>query len=75
MKSLFEVVQSILDTAAFVSYSFGLTLDQIAVVSVLGSLYSAVTVILAWIFIREHLQWNQWLGIGVVFAGIVLVNI
>lgn len=68
-------VISILDTAAFVSYSFGLTLDQIAVVSVLGSLYSAVTVILAWIFIREHLQWNQWLGIGVVFAGIVLVNI
>ena len=66
---------SVLDTAAFVTYSFGLTLDQIAVVSVLGSLYSAVTVILAWIFIREHLQWNQWLGIGVIFAGIVLVNI
>ncbi len=68
-------VISVLDTAAFVSYSFGLTLDQVAVVSVLGSLYSAVTVILAWIFIRERLQWNQWLGIGVVFAGIVLVNI
>lgn len=68
-------VISVLDTAAFVSYSFGLTLDQVAVVSVLGSLYSAVTVILAWIFIRERLQWNQWLGIGVVFVGIVLVNI
>ncbi len=68
-------VVSVLDTVAFVTYSFGLTLDQVAVVSVLGSLYSAVTVILAWIFIRERLQWNQWLGIGVVFAGIVLVNI
>ncbi len=68
-------VISVVDTSAFVVYSFGLTLDQIAVVSVLGSLYSAITVILAWIFIRERLQWSQWLGIGVVFAGIVLVNI
>lgn len=68
-------VISVVDTAAFVAYSFGLTLDQVAVVSVLGSLYSAVTVILAWIFIRERLQWSQWLGIGVVFVGIVLVNI
>jgi drug/metabolite transporter (DMT)-like permease len=68
-------VISVVDTSAFVCYSFGLTLDQVAVVSVLGSLYSAITVILAWIFIRERLQWSQWLGIGVVFAGIVLVNI
>jgi drug/metabolite transporter (DMT)-like permease len=68
-------VISVVDTSAFVCYSFGLTLDQVAVVSVLGSLYSAITVILAWIFIREHLQWSQWVGIGVVFAGIVLVNI
>jgi drug/metabolite transporter (DMT)-like permease len=68
-------VISVLDASAFVAYSFGLTLAKVAVVSVLGSLYSAVTVILAWIFIRERLQWSQWLGIGVVFAGIVLVNI
>ncbi len=69
------VAISVLDTAAFVTYSFGLTQGQIAIVSVLSSLYSAVTVLLAWIFIREHLQWSQWFGIGVVFAGIVLVNI
>jgi drug/metabolite transporter (DMT)-like permease len=68
-------VISVLDTAAFVAYSFGLTMAQVAVVSVLGSLYSAITVILAWVFLRERLQWSQWLGIGVVFAGIVLVNI
>ena len=69
------VAISLLDTAAFVTYSFGLTQGQIAIVSVLSSLYSAVTVLLAWIFIREQLQWSQWFGIGVVFAGIVLVNI
>jgi drug/metabolite transporter (DMT)-like permease len=69
------VVIGVLDTAAFVAYSFGLTQGEIAIVSVLSSLYSAVTVLLAWIFIREQLQWSQWLGIGVVFIGITLVNI
>ncbi len=69
------VAISVLDSAAFVAYSFGLRQGQISIVSVLSSLYSAVTVLLAWIFIREQLQWSQWFGIAVVFTGIVLVNI
>jgi drug/metabolite transporter (DMT)-like permease len=65
----------ILDTAAYVLAAFGLRTGQIAIVSVLASLFSAVTVVLAWIFLRERLQWHQWLGICVIFAGIVLVNL
>jgi len=42
---------------------------------VLASLYGAVTVILAWIFLREKLERSQWLGIILIFAGIVLVSI
>ncbi len=42
---------------------------------VLISLYSAVTILLAWIFLREHLQWSQWLGVGIIFGGFVLVNL
>jgi uncharacterized membrane protein len=42
---------------------------------VISSLYSAVTVMLARIVLRERLQLSQWLGVGVVFAGLVLVNI
>lgn len=65
----------VLDTAAFVSNSLGLTTDQVAVVTVLASLFSAVTVVLAWLFLREKLQWSQWLGIGIIFMGIGLVSI
>ena len=64
----------ILDTVAFVCATIGLTTDQVSVVSVLASLFSAITVILAWIFLREKLAWNQWLGIGIIFLGIVLVK-
>jgi drug/metabolite transporter (DMT)-like permease len=35
---------------------------------------STVTVLLAWMFLRERLQWSQWLGVGIIFIGIVLVN-
>jgi drug/metabolite transporter (DMT)-like permease len=64
-----------LDTAAFVANNAGLHTGQVSVVSVLASLYGAVTVILAWIFLREKLERSQWLGIILIFAGIVLVSV
>ena len=63
-----------LDTAAFVFNNAGLHTGQVSVVSVLASLYGAVTVVLAWIFLRERLDLSQWLGIALIFAGIVLVS-
>ncbi len=44
-------------------------------VSVLASLFGAVTVLLAWLFLREGLHWGQWLGICFIFAGIALVSL
>ena len=64
-----------LDTAAFVANNAGLHTGQVSVVSVLASLYGAVTVLLAWIFLREKLERTQWLGIVLIFAGIVLVSV
>jgi uncharacterized membrane protein len=64
----------LLDTAAFVFNNAGLHTGQVSVVSVLASLYGAVTVVLAWIFLRERLDLSQWLGIALIFAGIVLVS-
>jgi uncharacterized membrane protein len=64
-----------LDTAAFVANNAGLHTGQVSVVSVLASLYGAVTVLLAGIFLREKLERSQWFGIVLIFAGIVLVSI
>jgi drug/metabolite transporter (DMT)-like permease len=62
------------DTGAFVMNNFGMRLEQVAVVSVLASLYGAVTVGLAAIFLREHVSRWQWLGIIAIFAGIFLIS-
>jgi drug/metabolite transporter (DMT)-like permease len=64
----------ILDTSAFLANNAGMQFGQVSVVSVLASLYGAVTVLLAWIFLRERLEISQWLGVVMIFVGIVLVS-
>jgi drug/metabolite transporter (DMT)-like permease len=68
-------VAGILDTSAFLATNAGLQTGQVSVVSVLASLYGAVTVLLAWIFLRERLEISQWFGLAMIFAGIVLVSL
>ncbi len=63
------------DTSAFVANNTGLGSGHVAVVSVLASLYGAVTVLLARIFIRERMDRSQWFGIFLIFVGIVLVSL
>lgn len=64
----------VLDTGAFVMNNRGMQLEQVSVVSVLASLYGAVTVTLAAIFLREHVSRWQWIGIVAIFAGIYLIS-
>jgi drug/metabolite transporter (DMT)-like permease len=62
------------DSGAFVLSNLGMQMEQVAVISVLGSLYGAVTVGLAAIFLREHISRWQWAGIALIFAGIYLIS-
>ena len=62
------------DTSAFVLSNRAMQIEQVAVISVLGSLYGAVTVALAAIVLREHVSRWQWAGIASIFAGIYLMS-
>jgi drug/metabolite transporter (DMT)-like permease len=62
------------DSGAFVLSNRGMLMEQVAAISVLGSLYGAVTVGLAAIFLREHVSRWQWGGIATIFAGIFLIS-
>jgi uncharacterized membrane protein len=46
-----------------------------SVVATLSSLFTAVTVVLAWVFLRERLTRIQWVGLLLILGGIVFVNI
>jgi drug/metabolite transporter (DMT)-like permease len=68
-------VIGLVDTVAYVSNNVGMALGHVSIVTVLSSLYGAVTVLLGAIFVRERLAKSRWLGIGLIFCGIVLVNV
>jgi drug/metabolite transporter (DMT)-like permease len=64
----------LLDTSAYVFNNYGMLHEQTSVVSVLASLYGAVTVALAALFLREKVTPSQWLGIVAIFIGIILIS-
>ena len=64
----------LLDTAAFALSNLGMRLEQVAVISVLGSLYGAVTVAFAAIFLKERIALLRWTGIAAIFLGVALMS-
>lgn len=61
------------DAGANVLYTFAASLGLLSVVSVLGSLYPIVTVLLAWWIHKERLMRVQYIGIAITFGGVALL--
>ncbi len=68
------LAMGLLDTGAFVLNNRGMLIEQVSVMGVLASLYGAVTVTLAAVFLREHLSRWQWAGIVLIFGGIYSIS-
>ncbi|HTZ49300.1 MAG TPA: DMT family transporter [Verrucomicrobiae bacterium] len=64
----------ILDTSAYVLNSYGLRLEQVSVVTVLSSLYGAVTVGLAAALLKEKISRVQLAGVVAIFVGIASIT-
>lgn len=58
-----------------VFFNWGLEKGMAAMVTPVSSAYPVLTVLLSWIFLKEHLKKNQLLGIGLVVAGVILLAI
>jgi drug/metabolite transporter (DMT)-like permease len=73
---LWIVGVALVDTLAFIAYTLGIHLSgQTGTVAVLSSLFSAVTILLARLFLKEKLEWSQWGGIGLILVGVGLVSL
>jgi drug/metabolite transporter (DMT)-like permease len=66
---------AVLDTLAFVAFNLGIGSAYTSIVTALASLFSAVTVLLAWAILRERLAPVQWAGVAVILAGVLLVSL
>src|SRR5437588_4306681 len=63
-----------LHTSAVFLSNRGMQMEQVAVITVLSSLYGAVTVGLAAVFLKERVSRWQWIGIVTIFVGIFLIS-
>ncbi|HEX3273121.1 MAG TPA: DMT family transporter [Ktedonobacterales bacterium] len=72
---LWVIPVALLDTAANIAYNIGIATALTSVVVTLSSLFSAVTVLLAWVILRERLALWQWVGVLTILLGVLLVNL
>jgi uncharacterized membrane protein len=69
------IINGIIDIAGNGFYVLSAHAGRIDVAAVLGALYPASTVLLAWIFLKERISAIQTLGITLAFIAIVLFTI
>jgi drug/metabolite transporter (DMT)-like permease len=62
------------EVLAWLCFIYGTRYGYITVVTALSSLFSGITVVLAWLFLGERLRLVQWVGVAVVLAGVLLVS-
>lgn len=64
-----------LDSGALLAFNLGVDSAYTTTTTALTSLYSVVTVFLAWTLLRERLSISQWAGVAVVLGGVFLVSL
>jgi len=72
--ALVVVVVGLADLAANALFAFAAQRGLLAVVSVLGSLYPVVTVLLAHLLLQERISRTQRLGVAVALIGVAVVS-
>ncbi|WP_407355430.1 EamA family transporter [Methanolobus sp. WCC5] len=63
-----------LDTGGNVFYVLAARTGRIDIAAILTSLYPAVTVLLAWLLLKEKLKSRQWIGIFSVLVSVMLIT-
>ncbi len=69
------VAAGVVETIATVFMLLAVQSGPIAIAAVVGSLYPAVTTLLARVFLREHLARHQVAGLFIALAGITLLSV
>ncbi|MFH0864097.1 MAG: DMT family transporter [Candidatus Gottesmanbacteria bacterium] len=59
----------------YLAYSYGVLYSLVSLVTPISTIFPVVTIILAIIFFKEKLFWNQVFGIACIIGGLVLLSI
>ena len=73
--ALLVILIGILEATSFLSFGYGISLEDTAIIAPITSAFPAITIILARIFFKEILEINQKIGVISVLVGLVLLSI
>lgn len=65
----------VLDNMGTVAYILAGQVGRLDIAAVLGSLYPGMTILLAWLLLKEKLRLVQWSGVALALCSIVLLSI
>ena len=72
---LFIATAGLLDFLAYTAFNLSLNTQLVSIVSPIAATAPAVTVVLAYFFLKERIVNNQKLGIIAILAGLILISI
>jgi len=70
-----SLVNGMIDIGGNGFYVLAAQVGRLDVAAVLGALYPASTVLLAWVFLKERITWTQLFGVVLVFVAILLFTL
>ena len=72
---IFLAVAGLLDLLGFVAFNFSLSTAFLSIVGPVAATYPAVTVVLAYFFLKEKIVGNQKIGVIAILAGLALISL
>jgi uncharacterized membrane protein len=72
---IFIALAGLLDLLGFVAFNIGISTAFLSIVGPVAATYPAVTVVLAYIFLKEKIVGNQKIGVIAILAGLALISL
>lgn len=69
------ILQGLLDAGAYLALLAGSYGEGNEITAVVASTFSVVTVVLAWVFLREPMTWRHWGGIALILCGVAVLSL
>ncbi len=69
------LINFVLDNMGTLAFILAGQTGRLDIAAVLSSLYPGITIILAWLLLKERMAWVQWVGIALALCAIVLFAI
>ncbi len=72
---IFVAAAGLLDLVGFLAFNFSISASFLSIVGPVAATYPAVTIVLAYFFLKERIVSNQKIGIIAILAGLALISL